>query len=47
MLFKVSITAVGQAVKFDWIDLFPEVFPSKENDSRARQETLMIISEMN
>ena len=47
MLFKISITAVGQAVKFDWIDLFPEVFPSKENDSRSSQATLMVVSEMN
>ena len=41
MLFQICITAVGQAVKFDWIDLFPEVFPSKENDSRDSQATLM------
>ena len=47
MLFKISITAVGQAVKFDWIDLFPEVFPSKENDSRSSQATLVVVSEMN
>ena len=47
VLFQICITAVGQAVKFDWIDLFPEVFPSKENDSRASQATLMIFSEMN
>ena len=47
MLFKISITAVGQAVKFDWIDLFPEVFPSKENESRSSQATLMVVSEMN
>ena len=47
MLFRISITAVGQAVKFDWIDLFPEVFPSKENDSRASQAILMIFSESN